>query len=122
MVEVNLAKKERASVDEFFKQFKTTEPLDSSLIEKYRFNYYHCGVQPDIKEYHSHVLDMAFDDIQQYESNFIIDRLHLSEYVYGTLFRDGPQYDAAELEQKILSVYRREEPVVEAVVEEATEE
>lgn len=75
--------------------------LCNHLIEKYRFNYYHCGVQPDIKEYHSHVLDMAFDDIQQYESNFIIDRLHLSEHVYGTLFRNGPQYDATELEHKI---------------------
>lgn len=76
--------------------------LGQHLIEKYRFNYYHCGVQPDIKEYHSDVLDLAFNDIDKYNNNFIIDRLHLSEYVYGSLFRNGPAYNWKELNQKII--------------------
>ena len=75
--------------------------LCQHLIEKYRFNYYHCGVQPDIKTYHNDVLDMAFFDMVKYNSNFAIDRLHLSEYVYGTLFRDGPQYDWKDLDKAI---------------------
>jgi len=75
--------------------------LCQHLIEKYRFNYYHCGVQPNIKTYHEDVLDMAFFDMVKYGSNFAIDRLHLSEYVYGTLFRNGPQYDWKDLDKAI---------------------
>lgn len=76
--------------------------LCQHLIEKYRFNYYHCGVQPDIKTYHGDVLDLAFKDINTYNNNFLIDRLHLSEEVYGNLFRSGPQYNWKELNQKII--------------------
>lgn len=79
---------------------KTT--LCNHLIEKYRFNYYHCGVQPDIRQYHSDVLDLAFNDIIKYNSNFVIDRLHLSEEVYGNIFRNGPQYDWKELNQHLV--------------------
>ena len=71
------------------------------LIEKYGFNYYHCGVKPDIMQYHLKVLDMAYKDINLYNSNFVIDRLHLSEYVYGNIFRKGPKYDFLQLEQDI---------------------
>lgn len=77
--------------------------LSEHLIEKYRFNYYHCGVHPDIKAFHSDVLDLAFNDIIKYDSNFIIDRLHLSEEIYGNIFRNGPQYDWKELNLKIES-------------------
>ena len=76
--------------------------LCNHLIEKYRFNYYHCGVQPDIKQYHSDVLNLVFDDIKQYKNNWIIDRLHLSEEVYGNIFRNGPQYDWKDLNRKII--------------------
>lgn len=71
------------------------------LIEKYRFNYYHCSVKPDIMQYHLHVLNAAQDDIQKYNSNYVIDRLHLSEYVYGNIFRGGPKYNYLELEKQI---------------------
>lgn len=71
------------------------------LIEKYGFNYYHCGVKPDITQYHLKVLDMAYKDINLYNSNFVIDRLHLSEFVYGNIFRKGPKYDYLQLEQDI---------------------
>lgn len=82
--------------------------LCQHLIEKYRFNYYHCGVQPDIKEYHGNVLDLAFEDIIKYKSNWAIDRLHLSETVYGNIFRNGPQYDWKELNQKIIETSKSE--------------
>lgn len=78
--------------------------LCEHLIEKYRFNYYHCGVQKDIIMYHEDVLDMAFFDTIKYKSNFVIDRLHLSEEVYGSIFRDGPQYDWKEKNKKIIDM------------------
>lgn len=71
------------------------------LIEKYGFNYYHCGVKPDIMQYHLKVLDMAYKDINLYNSNFVIDRLHLSEFVYGNVFRKGPKYNYLQLEKDI---------------------
>lgn len=76
--------------------------LCQHLIEKYRFNYYHCGVQPDIKRYHSDVLDLAFDDAKEYDNNWVIDRLHLSEEVYGNIFRSGASYDWKELNDRII--------------------
>lgn len=78
--------------------------LCQHLIEKYRFNYYHCGVQPDIKQYHSDVLDLVFDDVNKYKSNFLIDRLHLSEEVYGNIFRNGAQYNWKDLNSRISDV------------------
>ena len=82
--------------------------LCNHLTEKYRFNYYHCGVQPDIKQYHSDVLDLAFKDINQYKNNWIIDRLHLSEEVYGNIFRNGASYDWKELNRKIIERCKEE--------------
>lgn len=76
------------------------------LIEKYRFNYYHCGVKPDIMQYHLKVLEAAYKDINEYDSNYVIDRLHLSEYVYGNVFRDGPKYDYLKLEQDIKNKFK----------------
>lgn len=71
------------------------------LIDKYKFNYYHCIVQPDILKYHLDVLNVALNDINKYSSNYVIDRLHLSEYVYGSIFRNGPQYDYKKLNNYI---------------------
>lgn len=76
------------------------------LIEKYRFNYYHCGVKPDIMQYHLKVLEAAYKDINEYDSNYVIDRLHLSEYVYGNVFRNGPKYDYLKLEQDIKNKFK----------------
>lgn len=76
--------------------------LCQHLIEKYRFNYYHCGVQPDIKKYHGDVLDLVFEDVRNYKSNFVIDRLHLSEEVYGNIFRSGAAYDWKKLNDHII--------------------
>lgn len=77
--------------------------LCNHLIEKYRFNYYHCGVQADIKQYHTDVYNLTINDIQKYNSNFIIDRMHLSEEVYGNIFRNGPAYDWKSFNDKLVS-------------------
>ena len=77
------------------------------LIEKYRFNYYHCGVKPDIMQYHLKVLEAAYKDINEYNSNYVIDRLHLSEFVYGNVFRKGPKYDYKVLEQDIKNKFKK---------------
>lgn len=77
--------------------------LCNHLIEKYRFNYYHCGVQKNIKEYHDDVIKLAFNDIKKYNSNFIIDRMHLSEEVYGNIFRNGSSYDWKTYNNEIIS-------------------
>ena len=82
--------------------------LCQHLIEKYRFNYYHCGVQSDIRQYHSDVLDLVFDDVKKYNSNFVIDRLHLSEEVYGNIFRDGAAYDWKVMNDKIVETAKEE--------------
>ena len=76
--------------------------LCEHLIEKYRFNYYHCGVVSDIEKYHQDVIDMIFKDITTYNTNFISDRLHLSEEVYGNIFRNGPKYDWKKWNDKII--------------------
>lgn len=75
--------------------------LCNHLTEKYRFNYYHCGVQPDIKQYHDDVLALALNDVSKYNSNFIIDRMHLSEEVYGNIFRNGAAYNWKEFNKQI---------------------
>ena len=76
--------------------------LCEHLIEKYRFNYYHCGVMSNITEYHQNVLDLVFKDIKNTNGNWVIDRMHLSEEVYGNIFRNGPEYDWKEWNQKIV--------------------
>ena len=78
--------------------------LCQHLMEKYRFNYYHCGVQPNIKEYHGDVLDLVFEDADRYNNNWVIDRLHLSEEVYGNIFRNGASYDWKQLNDHIIEV------------------
>ena len=79
--------------------------LCQHLIERYRFNYYHCGVQEDIAKYHCEVLDLTYNDIMNYHNNWIIDRLHLSEEVYGNIFRDGAAYDWKKLNQEITDTF-----------------
>lgn len=88
--------------------FSGKTKLCNHLTEKYRFNYYHCGVQSDIKTFHGDVLDMAFEDIEEYNSNWVIDRLHLSEEVYGNIFRDGPKYDWKQLNNNIIKEAQEE--------------
>ena len=75
--------------------------LCNHLTEKYRFNYYHCGVQPDIKEYHENVLSLVFRDIANTNSCWVIDRMHLSEEVYGNIFRNGAAYNWKEFNKQI---------------------
>ena len=82
--------------------------LCQHLIEKYRFNYYHCGVQSDIKAYHGDVLDLVFEDADRYNNNWVIDRLHLSEEVYGNIFRNGAVYDWKELNNHMIEEAKKD--------------
>lgn len=67
--------------------------LANHLIEKYRFNYYHCGVVDNILQYHNNVMFDISKDISNYMNNWIIDRFHFSEEVFSNIFRNGPQYN-----------------------------
>lgn len=90
--------------------------LCEHLIEKYRFNYYHCGVQEDIKKYHDSVVDLALSDIISNDSNWVIDRLHLSEQVYGTIFRNGPQYDINTFQHELEKICAEEDIVFKVII------
>lgn len=64
------------------------------LATKYRFNYYHIKRWNfPIQDYEKDVLDFAFDNIQKWESNFVIERFHLSEEVYATTQNSKSPYD-----------------------------
>lgn len=76
--------------------------LSFHLIDKYRCNYIHHGVQPDIQQYHTDSLNIVRDHQMKYKSNWILDRLHVSEEVYGNIFRNGPQYDWVTLNENII--------------------
>ena len=62
--------------------------LCNYLIETYKFNYWHHGVYKDVRQAHSECLDTVLENIKNYNSNWIIDRLHVSEEVYGNIFRN----------------------------------
>ena len=78
---------------------KTT--LCLHLAAKYRFNYYHIKRwNVPIEEYEKDILDFAFDNIKKWESNFVIERLYLSEEAYANMYnytspyKDWRQFDA----------------------------
>lgn len=75
--------------------------LCNYLIETYRFNYWHHGVYQDVQQAHSECLDTILANIKDYNSNWIIDRLHVSEEVYGNIFRSKSAYDYIKCNQNI---------------------
>ena len=77
---------------------KTT--LINKLMEKHPNNcYIHCGVTDDINSLHQNAIDTAI--VASKERWVFIDRLHLSEKVYATVFRDGPSYDVDAFDKAI---------------------
>lgn len=72
---------------------KTT--LAKELIARYGGFYHHCGVVPNIYQLHLQLVQsLEGDDVLH-----IIDRLYVSEAVYGTLFRGGQSYDTNAFRQ-----------------------
>ena len=75
---------------------KTT--LANSLMNEYRNHVYiHCGVCPDIYSLHTTALYNAVNLSKEF--TVIIDRLHYSELVYGTVFRNGSSYNVYEFDK-----------------------
>ena len=66
--------------------------LINQLMERHPNNcYIHNAVTSDIKSLHENTINAAL--VASQEHWVFIDRLHLSEKIYGTIFRNGPSYD-----------------------------
>lgn len=61
----------------------------------------HSAIANDIYSLHSNTMKAA--RVAAQEHWVFIDRLHLSEEIYGTVFRDGPSYDTAKFDRDIVS-------------------
>lgn len=76
--------------------------LISQLMEKHPNNcYIHNAVVDDIKSLHENTIQAAVAASKEHW--VFIDRLHLSEKVYGTIFRGGPSYDVDEFDKVVSS-------------------
>ena len=74
--------------------------LISQLMEHHPNNcYIHCAVTNDINSLHRNAIDTAL--VASQERWVFIDRLHLSETIYGTIFRNGPSYDVDAFDKMI---------------------
>lgn len=82
--------------------------LINQLMEKHPNNcYIHNAVVDDIKSLHLNTIDAAVEASKWHW--VFIDRLHLSEKIYGTIFRNGPSYDIAAFDKQlnfIPNIYR----------------
>lgn len=86
--------------------------LAQFLIEKYRFNYWHHGIYDDVKMAHLNCITNVAGTMDRYHYNWYIDRLALSEYVYGTLFRNGPAYDYHWMESVLRSFFKKYQLII----------
>ena len=76
--------------------------LINKLMERHPNNcYIHCAVTNDINSLHVNAIDTAL--VASQERWVFIDRLHLSETIYGTVFRNGPSYDVEAFDKMITS-------------------
>lgn len=76
--------------------------LINQLMEMHPNNcYIHNAVTNDIKSLHENTIDIAL--VASQEHWVFIDRLHLSEMIYGTIFRNGQSYDIDAFDKKITS-------------------
>lgn len=76
--------------------------LINKLMEQHPNNcYIHNAVTNDIKSLHENTIDTAL--VASQEHWVFIDRLHLSEKIYGTTFRGGPSYDVDAFDKAITS-------------------
>lgn len=77
---------------------KTT--LANKLMAKYRNHVYiHCAVADDIEELHVKAIVQAISLSEAF--TVIIDRLHLSEEIYGKIFRNKVAYDTKKFDNKL---------------------
>ena len=80
--------------------------LADQIMKKYPNHVYiHNAVTNDIKSLHENTVRAAILASEQH--TVIIDRLHISEKVYGTLFRNGPSYDISNIERMLDETQRR---------------
>ena len=74
--------------------------LINNLMERHSNNcYLHCAITNDINSLHQNAIDTAL--VASQERWVFIDRLHLSEKIYATVFRDGPSYDVDAFDKMI---------------------
>lgn len=64
--------------------------------------YIHNGVTDDIMSLHMNTLEIAKIASQQHA--VIIDRLHLSEHIYGTIYRGKTSYDYEWFDELVNSI------------------
>ncbi len=76
--------------------------LINQLMERHPNNcYIHNAVTNDIKALHENTIDAAL--VASQEHWVFIDRLHLSEKIYGTVFRNKPSYDVDAFDKMVMS-------------------
>ena len=74
--------------------------LINQLMEAHPNNcYIHCAVTNDINSLHQNAIDTALVAAQ--ERWVFIDRLHLSEKIYASVFSNGPSYDVDAFDRMI---------------------
>ena len=77
--------------------------LINQLMERHPNNcYIHNAVTDDIKSLHENTIDAAL--VASQEHWVFIDRLHLSEKIYGTVFRNGPSYDVDAFDTMVSNI------------------
>lgn len=74
--------------------------LANQIMEKYRNHVYiHNAVTNDIPSLHHNTITTAL--MAAHEHEVVIDRLHLSEHIYGTIFRNGPTYNVKQFDDNL---------------------
>ena len=74
--------------------------LISRLMERHPNNcYIHNAVTDNITDLHYNTINTAL--VASQEHWVFIDRLHLSEQIYGTIFRNGPSYNTEAFDKMI---------------------
>lgn len=69
------------------------------FVNKYKHNYYKVKNHfPELKEYHTHILNLVWNDMATYKSNWIIEGLHLN-----TAISHSSAYDIEEMQNTIVN-------------------
>lgn len=77
--------------------------LLNKLMERHPNNcYIHNAVTDDIESLHKNTIDAAIEASKEHW--VFIDRLHLSEKIYGTVFRNGPSYDVNAFDKALEAI------------------
>lgn len=76
--------------------------LNSLMAKHPNCCYIHNAVTNDIYKLHKNTVDTAL--IASKDHWVLIDRLHLSEKIYGTVFRKGPLYDVEAFDKSLDSI------------------